>query len=902
MAVGDTGASGIPGIEVPVNFGETGLSETEKAMIHFFKEMEKRTHALNDATEDLSGSLEQYARIAEESADRERESAAEIGKLLKAHEEEGKRILKVRLDQYRMSENPIYMQRLQRELLDWKKKKDLLLKQRDLANAIAKGDKESIFSLKEEMGILSRKEKVHQRISSQLVKEGAAAKDMLKGLAAGIPIVGAAVGGGAIITGIVEAVNHAVRSFMEWQREVVHLNEVFDGNKTLLAEAEKVIEGFGTQLGVARGELVALAKQGLQMKVVAYGGIAGFQDWTKETIKLHKATGLAIQSSGDLLHTVAFKFGVGVRGIREVAGAFTHVTKTSRISADELASYTKNLEGFFLQFPKMSGQAKADLTADMMGIAGAIADVAGDPQRAAEAFTKMRKNFDEQGWIMAAAIARPFGQTARDIKEQLARGDVEGVFEKLVVGLNMKAKEGSKALEAHAMALGDAMGLTYEEMLKWMKLGEKGAAGFKEYMAEMRKRAKDKEAFQKAAQDTTTAIDQMTNAARNALAQVWRQFGGELVNLAKDVLPVIVKKLIELVRWFRGPGSESISKFFKVVKDVGAYVYDIWVSNMKDLTDILGVVWGMLKQVTKTLEAFGLKGNKSLNFLNQGMMAILPGFGVIKGIAPVFRKIGEVIEWATPHLDKFRKMISDKVSPVVAWFKNIVDMVRDAFDDAVDAVENWLRTSPEIKGVVEMLGKAFGVVKDVVLELVACVKELLGLLVKVIGYAAKFSPLGMLVSGTKSLLGKNVDAPAIVDKVAGDWTKNVLIQAQGMDPKNAQSFVENALKILPRKEQRRVKADPAVRAVLEGKGVPKVTAAEAVPLAAKGDVERLPLYAETVEPPTVSPRINVQADPKLGQAIERQTGVLEDIRDLLGRSRGSIPIGAGTSLALGSMG
>lgn len=404
------------------------------------------------------------------------------------------------------------------------------------------------------LGILGKQsakttQSVTQFAKRGLGKLGSAAQYVVKeigGVVSSLSGFSSVLVGGALIGGIVGLIKY----YNDYASAVADLNAVQFINQRAISESAKVMQGFGRELGYSREELAAVTAQGLELGIFSKNtkqAAANFKEWTKQTILLSKATGLATSTVGDMGFQLGEIYGLGYRPLRNIGAAFKYVADMSSISADELATFTKGLEPVLLALPGLSKKAKVSLTTDMMALAGIFSDVGLESSKLTDMFGTMAKRIE--GADMRSAFGQLIGKTEADVLKSIRSGKIANLVKQFSVAMN-KVSDPDQ-LEMISQAYGETLGLNFIDLTKWRRLGGEGGRVFDETMARVTKAAKEAKIQQEAAEARMTRISKAMNIMKLAFEDFFLMLGERFTKGAEAPLERLANGLRRFAKWLQ---------------------------------------------------------------------------------------------------------------------------------------------------------------------------------------------------------------------------------------------------------------------------------------------------------------------------------------------------------------
>lgn len=526
----------------------------------------------------------------------------------------------------------------------YKKMDKLLGKYTDSVDEFNKETEESLDN--QDKGIEKEKETVSwmSKLTKGLKAEGDALEDVGLSWKSITGIIG-----GATLVGIIAT---TVKAYLDWSQSIADLNSALATNAKALGLVSNLTQDYSMELGVAEENVKGLMRQGLEFGLLSKmteESTSNFKDWSKQSLILSKATGLAENTVGELYYTMADLYGLGYRNLRNVGAAFKHVADMSAISSDELAGFLKNLTPIFNRLPDLSGKAKTRVTVDLMAMAGAVSDTWGDPNKMSDMFGSMLDRFNDKGRDMVVQISSLTGQSVEAIRKGLKQGN----FVDIMSGMSSELhKMPFERFEEYAHVLAESTGLEYDFLLSLRKQGAEGGKQFKDSVSRARVKAREGKAAQDAALKTQTLVTRAMNKIRSAISQVWIVLGEGFTSVGKGPIDWVAEKMVSLAKWFRRESEEggSVSTFFKRLKNFAVMAYDA-IGNMFTKVDEaipeimykIGKAWTWLTKKMKWF--FSPAGGKQMEvWATTVASSVVDMVDGIKGIADAVRAVRGMIE------------------------------------------------------------------------------------------------------------------------------------------------------------------------------------------------------------------------------------------------------------------
>ena len=335
-----------------------------------------------------------------------------------------------------------------------------------------------------------------------------------------------------------------------------------------MKNAFKVMSMLEWQLGLTSDEAKELVNQGQGL------GILGkdLQNWARYSAEYAKATGQSASAVGELFYQMHRLYGMGTQQLRGIGAAMKYVGDKTAISHDELVSFVKGLDAFYVRLPKQSQATRGRITTDLVAIAGAMKDNLGDPQKLAGVFEKIADPMSPEGRQMASVMGMIGGMMSEEVTKgiQTNPGDVIARF---AGGL---AKMSRKELEMQAPFLSSVFGFTFQDLRAFQDMAEKATKqgkSIQQFIADTRKEYEKESRARKKAAEVTNWYRKQQEAFRRAMLRLWATVGKPLMRFVKGFMQPFIEALNKIASTMTGSvGRQTLQRFEDLGKTVGKFV------------------------------------------------------------------------------------------------------------------------------------------------------------------------------------------------------------------------------------------------------------------------------------------------------------------------------------------
>lgn len=371
---------------------------------------------------------------------------------------------------------------------------------------------------------------------------------------------------GAAIAGVVGWLKRAIDKANEFQQTFARLNEQFAMSRKEGREVASALASLELRAARSRDEVAGLIGTMLDIglvpeKVKALG--LSFRSLARDALDLSSATGVSTQASAEFMDQVIRINRVPTHNIRGIAFAIKSIADNSRISADELLSFNKNLEPIFANLADRSAGARQAFTLDMFGIAGALSDLNIDANKATSKFADMMDRTSASGNKALGQLSL-FTNVGTEQLRKMMEENPAAIFDEVAkAASNMPTDQ----LRILARSL-EPLGLDFVDLTKMRKIGEElqsGGEGFATRADAARKAAEDQEALAEAAAKRQAAIEARQNRINKMIQDFQIRVGSWLIEILIPHMDTLTKKAEQFVNFL-----ENI-KWDKLAKDVKPY-------------------------------------------------------------------------------------------------------------------------------------------------------------------------------------------------------------------------------------------------------------------------------------------------------------------------------------------
>jgi hypothetical protein len=413
--------------------------------------------------------------------------------------------------------------------------------------------------------------------------------------------------GGAVLVGFIYK---ATTAFLDFDKSMREINTTFGDQPLLMAEANRSVTNYAGYLNATGEELIAI-NRALGEHHLIHGN-------TKKAAKQYRGLALdvihlskAMEVSGD---SVVYMFSQFRRvyklphhRLRNIAASVKYIQEQTSITGDELMSFAQSLDDVLSRMTSVSRDAKGEVIADMMAMAGALKDMGVQPEKMATMFSESLKIHSQQGAQFLSFIVQGTGRSIAQVRQMIKEGNVETPLTMLIDRLK---REGPEWLAQNEHWVTEATGATFAELTNLRASDEKTR---KELFAKNRKAYKEGKRHEEAA---------MQRQAR--LSRVWatikRTFENTMINIG-EVISKVAERMIDPMTKIFERGTKYVTSFISTL-DVAA----------------------ASKAILKWFETFIGHLKATYVWIKESLVP-----WITKRLIPAFKwmgeKIGEVVEW-----------------------------------------------------------------------------------------------------------------------------------------------------------------------------------------------------------------------------------------------------------------
>jgi len=473
-------------------------------------------------------------------------------------------------------------------------------------------------------------------------------------------------GGGAILG----AIFSSMKSFLEFDKQIRSVTVTLGDQPRVLAAATNAIQGLTGHLDVTREELVALTTQIGELKLIkgnTQEASAAFRSLVTDTINLSKSMDVSTDSVVGLYDQFTRVYGLPHNRLRNISASMKFIQETTSISGQELISFTQNLDGVLSRMINTSDTAKAEVTADMMAIAGVFKQAGVQPENIATLFTEALKVQSEQGNKFLGLITENTEFTIDQVRRMMEEGDVQTPAKLLIERLS---KEGPEWLKHNENWLSEVTNLNFTQL---KNISEMNSATLADMFIKNREEFKRGQRHADAAAKRQHELSKLWNNLKRVLEKIWLSIGKNVAivvtKIADKLVPVLNDALSRMSKWsewaLSSKGGESINiwidkaiSFFKGLWEWVKRVHGFIVEKMFPVFEFL---FNQIGNLVKWFQSLSGTEQQMLAWATVIGLAITKLGGtfslVVAGLAGVFAggmKLGQMIDEFLGRADKFR--------------------------------------------------------------------------------------------------------------------------------------------------------------------------------------------------------------------------------------------------------
>ena len=486
--------------------------------------------------------------------------------------------------------------------------------------------------------------------------------------------------GGATVVGLIGS---AMSAFLEFDQAMREFNTTLGNSNRLMDASQSLVEDWTGILGLSRDELVQLGKQIGEVRLVTEGmkdSSLVFRGIAEDAIMLGKSMDVSSSSVVDMYDRFTRVYELPHHRLRGISAAMKHIQETTAISGEELVSFAKGLDDVLSRMLKTTGDTRANVTQDMMALAGVFKDIGIEPEAITGVFGRALKLDSEQGQQWLAFLSRNTQYGMDQLRTMIEKGDVTTPMELFIKQLK---RDGPQALKWNEQYYTEMTGMSYDQLTKLMKVDEKSLGA---RIKQMRKVADEQALHRERAMALQHSLTRLWTEMKNSFAKLWRSIGegvtAIVTKLAKFLIPVIIRftnRLEGWVAWVTSPaGGKVIEGFFK---DVWIFLKGklVWLgSKIKNAI----IWWEELTKSEKTTV-------KWVAGITAALIALSGPLGIIaKLVGGLGPSILGMVKVAAPALGKLAGPIGLAVAAFLAG-KEVIDQMFEASSRMLREREKW---------------------------------------------------------------------------------------------------------------------------------------------------------------------------------------------------------------------
>lgn len=401
---------------------------------------------------------------------------------------------------------------------------------------------------------------------------------------------------GAAIVGIISFLTVAVKKAAAFRRTLAELNEAYSMNAKEGAIVASTLFGLQDRAGRTRDEVGSLVRAMLELghtpEVLKKTGTS-FRDLATDILDFSSATGMGMDASAQFADQLIRINKIPANRIRNIGNAIKYVADNTRISADELVAFNQGLEPLMDRLGPMSGEAREEFTANMMGLAGALSDIRVDAGKATSEFGDMLNRSSVTG-VEALNKLSTFTQIGGEELRAMIRENPAQVFDEMAAAAARmdprQLEHMAEAVKPLGMSLGELNRLGEHHQKVMMKEAKTLVILSKEAAIQ----AKDGEALARKAAKRQEMLAGITARLGKMMERVYLKVG---TAVTKYMIEPFSKELIPLLEDF----SDWIARqdWETIFRDVGGAIREV-VTWFKEWEKISRDVGFELDQVSKS--------------------------------------------------------------------------------------------------------------------------------------------------------------------------------------------------------------------------------------------------------------------------------------------------------------
>jgi len=468
------------------------------------------------------------------------------------------------------------------------------------------------------------------------------------------------IGGATIIGGLVAA----ARAYLEFDNQIRQLQSTLAGQPRVMNAAASAVQGLTGYLEFSREELIAVTKQMGDLHLVAGNtpkAAQQFRELTMDVLHLSRAMDVGTSSVVDMFDSFKRVYGLPHHRLRGIASSMKFIQEQTGITGEELLTFGKSLEDVLARMRGTTKNTKADVTRDMMAMAGVMKKFGIDAGDAIPSlFSEAMKIDSDKGNEWLAFLQSQTGVAMEDIRSMIEKGDTVTPMTLFIKSLK---QQGPEMLRLNESYFTDMTGMSFAHLRKLMDVNEKGLRGFVE---QTKKAEKVRNLHEKRAQARQNQLSQMWNNLKRAFERIWLAIGKIVVKVTTKLADFLIPKIMQGISWL-----EQKFAWFNSPEG-GKAIHEWWDKTIKFFSKAGGVIEWVVDKISKAIKWWqGLSTEtKTLIGVGGGLVLVfgklLPIMGalggkvaaVAAGLTAVYVGAKKVADWVDKEQTKGIKALS----------------------------------------------------------------------------------------------------------------------------------------------------------------------------------------------------------------------------------------------------
>lgn len=322
---------------------------------------------------------------------------------------------------------------------------------------------------------------------------------------------------------------------VRYKKFFLDLNEVMFLTDKQMGKAVATINAWTAELGFSREAVKSVVKQGLQLGFMLGNSAADLKKFTKHTLVLAKATGVAEAGIGQMIFSVHKLYNLGWHGVRQFGLAFKYTADMTSASADELVSFAAGLGDVLAVLPGRSRRQMIGISQDLIMLQGALRDFDVNASSVFSAFTQSMRMSSEEGHRMLQMLAGMLGEDSRELRRKFADSPREFVLA-LATALQKLKQKTPVVRDLLEREFESAFGISLRDIRGLQRMSRKGLLQTLTKIEEATRKARIEE------QTRTKLMDQLT--------QSWDRLVARITPLMAEIGLPLLKRLTEVAPGF----------------------------------------------------------------------------------------------------------------------------------------------------------------------------------------------------------------------------------------------------------------------------------------------------------------------------------------------------------------